>query len=76
MSGTSIDGADVILADFSNAILRVIDFHSEDFSPPLRAELLALNVASEKLCNGTRVYISQRVGGELAALDFVLTRDI
>ena len=46
MSGTSTDGADVILADFSNPIPRVIGFHSEDFSPPLRAELLALNVAS------------------------------
>ena len=46
MSGTSIDGADVILADFSNAIPHVIGFHSEGFSPALRAELLALNVAS------------------------------
>ncbi len=47
MSGTSIDGADVILADFSSPIPRVIDFHSEYFSPSLRAELLALNIAGE-----------------------------
>ena len=47
MSGTSTDGADVILADFSSPIPRVIDFHSEYFSPSLRAELLALNIAGE-----------------------------
>ncbi len=47
MSGTSIDGVDVILADFSDLIPRVIGFHSEDFPPLLRAELLALNVAGE-----------------------------
>ncbi len=47
MSGTSIDGVDVILADFADLIPRVIGFHSEDFPPPLRAELLALNVAGE-----------------------------
>ena len=45
MSGTSTDGADVVLADFAELIPRVIGFHSEDFSPQLRAELLALNVA-------------------------------
>ena len=47
MSGTSIDGVDVILADFADLIPRVIDFHSEDFPPSLRAELLALNVTGE-----------------------------
>lgn len=47
MSGTSIDGADVVLADFATPIPRVIGFHSEDFSPALRAELLALNIAGE-----------------------------
>ena len=44
MSGTSTDGADVILADFADAVPRVIGFHSEDFAPSLRVELLALNV--------------------------------
>ena len=47
MSGTSIDGADVILADLEGQIPRVIGFHSEDFPPALRAELLALNVGGE-----------------------------
>lgn len=47
MSGTSTDGVDVILADFADAIPRVIGFHSEEFPPPLRAELLALNTAGD-----------------------------
>ena len=47
MSGTSIDGVDVILADFVDLVPRVIGFHSEDFPPSLRAELLALNVRGE-----------------------------
>ncbi len=45
MSGTSLDGADAILADFSNTQPRVLAFVSEPFSPALRAELLALNTA-------------------------------
>ncbi|MEQ1517545.1 MAG: anhydro-N-acetylmuramic acid kinase, partial [Usitatibacteraceae bacterium] len=45
MSGTSIDGADVILADFASPTPRVIGFHSEEFPNALRAELLALNIA-------------------------------
>ena len=47
MSGTSIDGADVILADLEGQIPRVIGFHSEDFPTALRTELLALNVSGE-----------------------------
>ena len=47
MSGTSLDGADAILADFSGAQPLVIAFASESFSPTLRAELLALNTAGE-----------------------------
>ena len=47
MSGTSTDGIDAILADFTKPVPRVIGFHSEDFTPPLRAQLLALNVVGE-----------------------------
>ena len=47
MSGTSTDGIDAILADFTKPVPRLIGFHSEDFTPPLRAQLLALNVAGE-----------------------------
>ena len=47
MSGTSTDGADVILADFAESIPRVLGFHSETFPPLLRAELLALNISGD-----------------------------
>lgn len=47
MSGTSTDGADIILADFANAMPRVVGFYSVDFPPALREELLALNAAGE-----------------------------
>ena len=43
MSGTSLDGADAILADFSAPAPRVLGFVSMPFSAPLRRELLALN---------------------------------
>ncbi len=43
MSGTSLDGADGVLADFSGGKLQVIAAVSESFSDPFRAELLALN---------------------------------
>ncbi|SFU92404.1 anhydro-N-acetylmuramic acid kinase [Polaromonas sp. YR568] len=43
MSGTSLDGADGVLVDFSGGALRVIAAAAEPFSNPFRAELLALN---------------------------------
>ena len=43
MSGTSLDGADGVLADFSSGSLRVIASASEPFSNVFRDELLALN---------------------------------
>jgi anhydro-N-acetylmuramic acid kinase len=43
MSGTSLDGADGVLVDFSAPGLRVLAAASEPFSPRFRAELLALN---------------------------------
>jgi len=48
MSGTSLDGVDAVLADFSHAITpRLIAQQHIAFDPPLRAELLALNHAGE-----------------------------
>ena len=61
MSGTSIDGADVILADLSELIPRVIGFHSENFPPALRSELLALNCAG-----GNEIERSHLAANELA----------
>jgi anhydro-N-acetylmuramic acid kinase len=52
MSGTSLDGIDGVLADFeaggarAAAPLRVLAHAHADFSPALRAELLALNRSS------------------------------
>ena len=43
MSGTSLDGADGVLVDFSGGALRVVAAATEPFSSPFRAELLALN---------------------------------
>ena len=45
MSGTSLDGADAILADFSSGGPKVLGFTSEPFAAFLRRELLALNTA-------------------------------
>jgi len=42
MSGTSLDGVDGVLADFSNG-LHVLAHASAPFDPDLKAELLALN---------------------------------
>ncbi len=43
MSGTSLDGVDGVLADFSGAQLRVVRHAHTPFPPGLREELLALN---------------------------------
>ena len=43
MSGTSLDGVDGVLADFSNGSLRVLAHAGRAFAPALREELLALN---------------------------------
>jgi anhydro-N-acetylmuramic acid kinase len=50
MSGTSLDGVDGVLADFSTSQsggLRVVAHAHRTFDPALRAELLALNVAGD-----------------------------
>ena len=43
MSGTSLDGVDGVLVDFSQSKPRVAGYKSSPFAPELRAELLALN---------------------------------
>lgn len=45
MSGTSLDGVDGVLVDFSGDALRVLAHESAPFEPALRAELLALNAS-------------------------------
>ena len=46
MSGTSLDGADGVLVDFSGETLRVVATASEPFAESFQAELLALNMPS------------------------------
>lgn len=43
MSGTSMDGADAVVADFSGATPVVVAFESTGYAPELRSELFALN---------------------------------
>jgi anhydro-N-acetylmuramic acid kinase len=45
MSGTSLDGVDGVLTDFSTGQLRVLQHLNVPFDPMLRIELLALNTA-------------------------------
>jgi anhydro-N-acetylmuramic acid kinase len=47
MSGTSLDGVDAVLADFSSMPPSVLARTHHDFDPALRAELLALNSPGE-----------------------------
>ncbi|MDZ4359374.1 MAG: anhydro-N-acetylmuramic acid kinase [Variovorax sp.] len=48
MSGTSLDGVDGVIADFSDSgHLAVIGHASADFPAPLRAELMALNTPGD-----------------------------
>ena len=43
MSGTSLDGVDGVLADFSQQKMAIVGHVSAPLAPDLRAELLALN---------------------------------
>ena len=47
MSGTSLDGVDGVLADFSGPQARILAHHAMPFAPALKQELLALNTPSD-----------------------------
>jgi anhydro-N-acetylmuramic acid kinase len=47
MSGTSLDGVDGVLVDFSGAQPDVLAHHANPFPPALKQELLALNTPSD-----------------------------
>jgi len=47
MSGTSLDGVDGVLADFSDGRVNVVAHESISFDAKLRAELLALNSSGD-----------------------------
>ncbi len=47
MSGTSLDGVDGVLVDFSSPQPHVLAHHAMPFTPALKQELLALNTPSD-----------------------------
>ena len=63
MSGTSLDGADGVLVDFSGAQLRVVAMATEPFTDRLRAEFLALNSSGPD-----ELHRAAQAGSELAAV--------
>ncbi len=48
LSGTSIDGIDVVLADFSGAFPKIVATHSHPYPAVLRKDLLELSSPSKK----------------------------
>ena len=63
MSGTSLDGADGVLVDFSDDTLRVVAAATEPFTDSFRAELLALNTPTDN-----ELHRAARAGTQLAAV--------
>jgi len=73
MSGTSVDGVDAVVADFSSGIPRTLAFASSAFDQTLRSEVLALSApGTDSLDLAGRVSISlarayaQAVGDAIA----------
>lgn len=62
MSGTSLDGVDGVLADFSGPMLQILASASTAFDADFRAELLALNTPSDN-----ELHRAARAGNTLAA---------
>ena len=63
MSGTSLDGADGVLVDFSPGTMRVVAAATEPFDDSFRAELLALNTPTHN-----ELHRAAQAGSQLAAV--------
>ena len=61
MSGTSLDGVDGVLVDFSNQRVKVLGYASQPFPYPVKAEFLALNA-----CADNELHRSALAGNALA----------
>jgi anhydro-N-acetylmuramic acid kinase len=61
MTGTSLDGLDAVLVDFSSATPRILASHSMDYPSHLKAEMLALQAGSDGL--GVNELHRSRVAG-------------
>ncbi len=62
MSGTSLDGADAVLADLKNLPPRVIAFASAPYQRDLRDELLALNRSGENEIECSQIAANKLAG--------------
>ena len=71
MSGTSLDGADGVLVDFSGDTLRVVATASQPFTEIFRAELLALNTPSHN-----ELHRAALAANELAAVYAQVVADL
>ena len=74
MSGTSLDGADGVLLDFSNAKLRVIANATQAFSKDFRAELLSLNSPSQNELHRAALAANQLAGVYAAVVASLLAQ--
>lgn len=74
MSGTSLDGADGVLVDFSSAKLRVIANATQAFSKDFRAELLALNSPSQNELHRAALAANQLAGVYAAVVASLLAQ--
>lgn len=77
MSGTSLDGVDAVIADFTDATPRVVAHAHHAFAPELHAALLALNTPGENEIDRAAI-VSQHLGRCYAAVvrDLLLHADI
>ncbi len=71
MSGTSLDGVDGVLVDFSSSKLRVVQHVSLPFALNLRAELMALNTP-----DGNELHRSALAGNALARVYAQVVADL
>jgi anhydro-N-acetylmuramic acid kinase len=74
MSGTSLDGADAVLADFSSSQPIVIAFESVNFDTALKRELLALNSPGDNEIERASVAANKLVDAYASVVNAVLQR--
>ncbi|HEX4329623.1 MAG TPA: anhydro-N-acetylmuramic acid kinase [Burkholderiales bacterium] len=72
MSGTSLDGVDAALADFSGAAPRTLATHFAPFDSDLRAELLALQSPAENELERAALAANRLMRAYAAAVTVVL----
>lgn len=74
MSGTSLDGVDGVLVDFSGSAPRVVLAESEPFAPAFQAELLALNTAGHNELHRAALAANQLAAAYARVVNTLLNR--